>query len=523
MKSWASAGMGDEKLIKNLQKEKDEHSNTKARLQKVLEEKEKLDNDLNKISKELEHSRLEHDESIQSLEALDSQHTDEMTQLLELKKDSEEKFKVTKKELIKLQNEVQQLTEKLTNSQKQESFNVQEVQSKLSATENLLSETKQKLTKIQQQFEEGEKEVMMLRAERYELKNEIRDLKEASIEMQSRENSDRCEDEEKLQMEIHKYKKKTDSYDMKLAEMEDKYLSEISGKCENIKSLEEDVSNLRSAISRLESDLQATREQGLEVENNLNEDLKASKTKFEDLLSENISHKSKLSEKIAELEGVRRLCETAEAKAKQFKFDGEKVKEVLEKKIQQTLAEKTNDIEVMNKEHQVLVQNMRAKNKDYIRELKQNYELASKDLTDRHHDIEQSVNQLSQDLFEEKTKVKKLEEEKSETLSKLESQTRSEKSLEFSKELDESKQKVSELEAYVEKFEMDHDNLVKDLKSEIEKLKNKTSIQSNEEEKDQMMSIINEKTRENRQLKDEARNMMDFMQQEKIDNLKMKR
>ena len=482
------------------------------------------------------------------------------------------------------QNEVQQLTEKLTNSQKQESFNVQEVQSKLSATENLLSETKQKLTKTQQQFEEGEKEVMMLRAERYELKNEIRDLKEASIEMQSRENSDRCEDEEKLQMEIHKYKKKTDSYDMKLAEMEDKYLSEISGKCENIKSLEEDVSNLRSAISRLESDLQATREQGLEVENNLNEDLKASKTKFEDLLSENISHKSKLSEKIAELEGVRRLCETAEAKAKQFKFDGEKVKEVLEKKIQQTLAEKTNDIEVMNKEHQVLVQNMRAENKDYIRELKQNYELASKDLTDslneitierddlqqkvsvlgakfenaqqrlkaaaeveeerllmssetrdetqklidqikyleknvemskehnlkltsqkesiekealiteknkneleatlnelteKHHDIEQSVNQLSQDLFEEKTKVKKLEEEKSETLSKLESQTRSEKSLEFSKELDESKQKVSELEAYVEKFEMDHDNLVKDLKSEIEKLKNKTSIQSN--------------------------------------------
>merc|ERR1719427_2130444 len=620
MKSWASAGMGDEKLIKNLQKEKDEHSNTKARLQKVLEEKEKLDNDLNKISKELEHSRLEHDESIQSLEALDSQHTDEMTQLLELKKDSEEKFKVTKKELVKLQNEVQQLTEKLTNSQKQESFNVQEVQSKLSATENLLSETKQKLTKTQQQFEEGKKELLMLRAERYELKNEIRDLKEASIEMQSRENSDRCEDEEKLQMEIHKYKKKTDSYDMKLAEMEDKYLSEISGKCENIKSLEEDVSNLRSAISRLESDLQATREQGLEVENNLNEDLKASKTKFEDLLSENISHKSKLSEKIAELEGVRRLCETAEAKAKQFKFDGEKVKEVLEKKIQQTLAEKTNDIEVMNKEHQVLVQNMRAENKDYIRELKQNYELASKDLTDslneitierddlqqkvsvlgakfenaqqrlkaaaeveeerllmssetrdetqklidqikyleknvemskehnlkltsqkesiekealiteknkneleatlkelteKHHDIEQSVNQLSRDLFEEKTKVKKLQEEKSEILSKLESQTSSEKSLEFSKELDESKQKVSELEAYVEKFEMDHDNLVKDLKSEIEKLKNKTSIQSNEEEKDQMMSIINEKTRENRQLKDEARNMMDFMQQEK--------
>lgn len=30
-----------------------------------------------------------------------------------------------------------------------------------------------------------------------------------------------------------------------------------------------------------------------------------------------------------------------------------------------------------------------------------------------------------------------------------------------------------------------------------------------------MMSIINEKTRENRQLKDEARNMMDFLQQEK--------
>merc|ERR1712119_59866 len=70
-----------------------------------------------------------------------------------------------------------------------------------------------------------------------------------------------------------------------------------------------------------------------------------------------------------------------------FKFDGEKVKEVLEKKIQQTLAEKTNDIEVMNKEHQVLVQNMRAENKDYIRELKQNYELASKDLTDSLNEI----------------------------------------------------------------------------------------------------------------------------------------
>merc|ERR1712096_423727 len=136
---------------------------------------------------------------------------------------------------------------------------------------------------------------------------------------------------------------------------------------------------------------------------------------------------------------------------------------------------------------------------------KNELEATLNELTEKHHDIEQCVNQLSQDLFEEK----------SETLSKLESQTRSEKSLEFSKELDESKQKVSELEAYVEKFEMDHDNLVKDLKSEIEKLKNKTSIQSNEEEKDQIMSIINEKTRENRQLKDEARNMMDFMQQEK--------
>merc|ERR1712096_588360 len=131
---------------------------------------------------------------------------------------------------------------------------------------------------------------------------------------------------------------------------------------------------------------------------------------------------------------------------------------------------------------------------------KNELEATLNELTEKHHDIEQSVNQLSQDLFEEKIKVKKLEEEKSETLSKLESQTRSEKSLEFSKELDESKQKVSELEAYVEKFEMDHDNLVKDLKSEIEKLKNKTSIQSNEEEKDQIMSIINEKTRENRQL-----------------------
>ena len=46
---------------------------------------------------------MEHDESMQSLEALDVQHNDEMTQLLQLKRDSEEKLKTAKEDILKLQ------------------------------------------------------------------------------------------------------------------------------------------------------------------------------------------------------------------------------------------------------------------------------------------------------------------------------------------------------------------------------------------------------------------------------------
>ena len=400
------------------------------------------------------------------------------------------------------------------------------------------------------------------------------------MEMRSRESDSRLEDDEKLQMEIHKFKKKADSYDMKLAEMEDRHQGEVTSKCDAIKSLEEEVANLKNACSRLESDLEATREQGLEVENNLNEDIKLCKTKFEELLSENISHKSKLNEKVEELDGVRSLCETAETNAKQYKFDGEQVKKDLERKIQQTLTDKSNELEALAKKHELHVQNMQVENKNYMSELKRNYELAAKDLTDslneaaaerddlqqkveilglkfeeaqqklkaaadvekerllasseskdetkglvdlvssleekldvankeclelnsrieglkkealvfeknkttleaalkelteKHDEKEQSVNKLSQDLLEEKNKVKNLEFEKTNVSEKLDDQNSSK----ISKELDESKQKVSELEEYVEKFETDHDNLVKELKCEIEKLKNKASNQSN--------------------------------------------
>ena len=439
---------------------------------------------------------------------------------------------------------------------------------------------KQKLSRAQENLEQAEKELLLLRAERYELKNEIKELKEASIEMQSRESDNRLEDDERLQMEIHKYKKKADNYDMKLAEVEDRHQGEIMSKCDAIKALEEEVANLKNACSRLESDLEATREQGLEVENNLNEDIKLCKTKFEELLSENISNKSKLNEKVKELDGVRSLCETAETKAKQYKFDGEQVKKDLERKLQQTLTDKSNELEALTKKHELYVQNMQVENKNYIKELKQNYELAAKDLndsfneanverddlkqkveilglkfeeaqqklkaaadvekerllasseskdetkelvdlvssleekldvankgclelnnqieslkneaieceknkkaledalkelTEKHDEKEQSVKKLSQDLLEEKNKVENLEFEKSNVSEKLDDQNSSK----INKELEESKQKVSELERYVEKFETDHDNLVKQLKCEIEKLKSKTSNQSN--------------------------------------------
>merc|ERR1712119_57313 len=149
-----------------------------------------------------------------------------------------------------------------------------------------------------------------------------------------------------------------------------------------------------------------------------------------------------------------------------FKFDGEKVKEVLERKFSKLWLKKTNDIEVMNKEHQVLVQNMRAENKDYIRELKQNYELASKDLTDSLNEIT-----IERDDLQQKVSVLGAKFENAQQRLKAAAEVEEERLLMSSETRDETQKLIDQIKYLEKNVEMskEHNLKLTSQKESIEK------------------------------------------------------